>query len=630
MAFGFNQAAVAQPVGVDPSLMTPMQAPQQDAPQAAPQPQQSQQYAPVQDIPVSPGEVALAMLFHGGTPAEAAQSVRAIKLRNIQDAYGLAQQRMLLDAVQNASPQQRQAMLFNPAKYGENVAANFGPVATKAGDTQSMFGGPGQGGYSQTAPLFDAASGKWTFVNPQTGQSAATPSIGGDYELKDGVVSSKRTGDVTSRYGQPQRNPLTGELQDFLPSLAGATGGATAPSQGNPQSTLSGLNGSNFFRSFVLPHEGGLNPHDMNGSPTNYGINQAANPGVNVAKLTPQQAEEIFVKKYWGPSGAANMNAPLAAVHADTYFINPKMANTFLQQSGGDPNAYLNLRETWMQHMAQTNPTAAKYASVWGQRNRDLASFIASQGGSQQASTPGDVPAQATTVAPGVTRRTLTPKEVSDHGLAAGTVAEIAPDGAISIVQQPQYDSAWDASQQKDFAGNETVKQYTSVVQPTYNALVKNIGQMTGPAAYAILDSTIRTDNPGAVTRQQQLDSFEHKFGIGAEFMGKLQNIAGKGSIPKDMQQKILDAVAPFAQSHWDAANQLYQSKVKTAQDHGRKVEDLTVPIGPRPERAIIAGNSTVTESQALAQARQAIAQGKDPNMVRHRLLALHLDPGKL
>ena len=60
----------------------------------------------------------------------------------------------------------------------------------------------------------------------------------------------------------------------------------------------------------------------------------------------------------------------------------------------------------------------------------------------------------------------------------------------------------------------------------------------------------------------------------------------GQGSLPKQTQQQILDAVLGFAQSHWDQANRLVQGNVAFAKRHPEiDARDIVPPLGPRPER---------------------------------------------
>jgi hypothetical protein len=187
--------------------------------------------------------------------------------------------------------------------------------------------------------------------------------------------------------------PTTMTRQQWL-SLAGgaAPGASAAPGQPSAAVTAGGrLDPQAFYKGFVMKHEGGLNPSDLNGAPTMYGFNQTANPDIDVKSLTPETAAQRFEQRYYVPSGAANMPAPLGAVHADTYFINPKKAGQILVASGGNPNKYMDLREQWLNGLVKTQPGAAKYADAWANRNADLRSTVAQLSG--QA--PSDMPAAA-------------------------------------------------------------------------------------------------------------------------------------------------------------------------------------------------------------------------------------------
>ena len=168
-------------------------------------------------------------------------------------------------------------------------------------------------------------------------------------------------------------NPGSGPLPPGAVAAPGASGAsALAPNgQLDPQA---------FFKQFVLPHEGGYAPHDANGAPVNHGINQSANPGVDVKNLSADDAAQIFATKYFPSS--ANLPPALAAVNADTAFINPKRAAQFLQASGGDPAKYMAMRQSWMNSLIQNDPqTYGKYAKAWGTRNADLSAYAQNLGG---------------------------------------------------------------------------------------------------------------------------------------------------------------------------------------------------------------------------------------------------------
>jgi len=132
-----------------------------------------------------------------------------------------------------------------------------------------------------------------------------------------------------------------------------------------------------FYSDFVAGHEGGYTENDGNGAPANYGINQGANPDVDVLALTQAQAEQILYERYWLASGADQLPAALAAVHGDTAInLGLRAANELLAQSGGDPNTYLDLRDERYRSIAAANPDKTSYLTIWLRRNEDLRSLV--------------------------------------------------------------------------------------------------------------------------------------------------------------------------------------------------------------------------------------------------------------
>jgi hypothetical protein len=136
------------------------------------------------------------------------------------------------------------------------------------------------------------------------------------------------------------------------------------------------------WSSVIIPNEGRALVTDVNGAAVKYGINQKANPGVDVANLTEAKAEQIFESKYWKPSGADQLPAALAALHADTYYLNPSAAQRILRRSGGDFDQYMTLRKEWMADMAQKNPGkfGGNVARSYAQRNDNIVKYAAMTG----------------------------------------------------------------------------------------------------------------------------------------------------------------------------------------------------------------------------------------------------------
>lgn len=112
----------------------------------------------------------------------------------------------------------------------------------------------------------------------------------------------------------------------------------------------------------VLKYEGGYNPKDpVTGLPVKYGIDQRANPDLNVANLSQEDAKQIYKQRYWEPSGAGTLPKDLALVHFDATVNQGNAAKRFLEESGGNVDKYLDLRRQHYIQLATANPE--KYGS---------------------------------------------------------------------------------------------------------------------------------------------------------------------------------------------------------------------------------------------------------------------------
>lgn len=135
----------------------------------------------------------------------------------------------------------------------------------------------------------------------------------------------------------------------------------------NSNSTSNAIN-------WTMQHEGGFVSNDSGKGPTNFGINQESNPGVDVANLTKDQAAKIMHDKYWMGVGADKMDPVMGAVAFDTAVnMGVDKAKTLVGQADGDPQKLIDLRRAEYQRLADTNPD--KYGASlpgWNQRLNDL------------------------------------------------------------------------------------------------------------------------------------------------------------------------------------------------------------------------------------------------------------------
>jgi hypothetical protein len=184
----------------------------------------------------------------------------------------------------------------------------------------------------------------------------------------------------------------------------------------------SGADGSfdSFYSNFLAPAEGGYADRDgASAAPVNFGVNQKFNPDVDVKSLSQDQAKKILHDRYWTASGADNLPPGLAEIQGDTATnMGVSTANRLLQQSGGDPEKYLQLRD------ARYRSIGGPDLGTWLNRNNTLRSYVGLQDG-----TP-----------PGPGGNTGAPMKLGqvDLGPAAGKSApdgyRYRPDGSLEFI----------------------------------------------------------------------------------------------------------------------------------------------------------------------------------------------------
>ena len=214
-------------------------------------------------------------------------------------------------------------------------------------------------------------------------------------------VFNENTGQLENQYSGSKFEKLG--PGDTLVDVGGTGGGPAAsgqPAQGQSPGAQGGFDA--IYGGFVAPHEGGYTAHDGNGAPANFGINQKANPDINVANLKPDQAKQILKDRYWTPSGADQLPPALQAIQFDTAVnMGVGAAKQLLQASGGDPAKYLQLRAARYQQIAQNDPSKASSLPNWLQRNNDLAQYVSQMGQAAPSAQASGQPAGARVVAQG-------------------------------------------------------------------------------------------------------------------------------------------------------------------------------------------------------------------------------------
>ena len=177
-------------------------------------------------------------------------------------------------------------------------------------------------------------------------------------------------------------------------------------------------NAFNLGIGFVLPHENEYlrghwgdpkfviteNVTGDRGGLTKYGVDQASNPGVDIANLNQDGATVIYWNKYWLPHNLDSLPAALAIASFDVW-VNGGHAVLWLQHALNATNLnsslvedgvmglktiqaasvcsqskvvslFLSQRDARFKAIVSNNPSQQKFLSGWLQRDIDLANYL--------------------------------------------------------------------------------------------------------------------------------------------------------------------------------------------------------------------------------------------------------------
>lgn len=148
-------------------------------------------------------------------------------------------------------------------------------------------------------------------------------------------------------------------------AIAGQPGAGATPSSGGTYQP--GFQGAD---AFVADKEGGFVADDNGHGPTNFGINSQANPGVDVSKLTPEQASQLRKTNYWDAIHADALPPALQPV-AYNFAIQAGAgaANRLIGQANGDPAKFNDLAKAYYASIPADK--AGGNTATWQQRSDD-------------------------------------------------------------------------------------------------------------------------------------------------------------------------------------------------------------------------------------------------------------------
>lgn len=115
--------------------------------------------------------------------------------------------------------------------------------------------------------------------------------------------------------------------------------------------------------------DGGNYDSQDKGGRHKWGISQRANPDLDFDTLTKEDAKGIFKERYWDAIGADELHPGVRATAFDAAVNQgPGFARKALEDAGGDPEAFNQLRANRYERIAERDPSQERYLKGWMNR----------------------------------------------------------------------------------------------------------------------------------------------------------------------------------------------------------------------------------------------------------------------
>jgi len=433
----------------------------------------------------------------------------------------------------------------------------------------------------------------------------------------EAVAQYRRTGRHLGIFRTPQEATAYAErlhsdqARQYAPSAAPSRGGAGGSASGTFDS---------FYQNFLAPAEGGYAADDGNGAPVNLGVNQRANPDVNVANLKPDQAKQLLRDRYWKASGADKLPAGMAEIQADTAVnMGVGAAERLLKASGGDPNRYLQLREERYRAIARNDPSKARYLRGWLDRNARLRDYVSGsatlQGGSGGDMIPAGTPTGPSPAPGGARLIASRPKPPGDQwvdlpgggqmntrtGKKEGVPSAAATGPAANFTREQQL--------RTQFGNLPAVKDFASV-QPhvaTIGAIASKARQgkpVTAADDMALIFAYMKMLDPGSVVREGEFANAQNTAGVEDRIRNAYNRALNGTRLSNRQREEFFGTASTVMNSFYNNYTSQVNRYRKLATGYGLDPDSIaTTPPPPRqplPARGAPKRVRSVEEARAL------------------------------
>lgn len=191
----------------------------------------------------------------------------------------------------------------------------------------------------------------------------------------------KRKLSLAVERGEMEKDPAGWYARRFgAPPAPGALGNGTAA----PAAV--GFDG---VMAQIFKTEGGYSASDGNtGAPVNFGINQKANPDIDVKGLTQAGAAKLYKTRYWDKIDGDKLPPALQGTAMDAAVNQgPERAKKWIQESGGDPAKFNALRRAHYETLL-AKPENERFRKTWMERLSHYESAAPVAGMAPQTSAP--------------------------------------------------------------------------------------------------------------------------------------------------------------------------------------------------------------------------------------------------
>jgi hypothetical protein len=251
---------------------------------------------------------------------------------------------------------------------------------TQAGikdDQDSIAADPSNENYDRILQGRTQSIGTLETISPELKMKAMEQAKHGLAVSQNDVLASTKPQDYLAAVNaQGGRVTMRGSVKGAVPGGAPTTDATSA--QGGFDSAVN----------FIFAKEGGYSASDGNtGNPVNFGINQRANPDVDVKNLTKGQAADIYRSRYWDAIGGDSLPPAMQTVAMNAAVnMGPGAAKDLLDRAGGNPDLFTAMAKARYQRIAANDPSQARYLSGWTARaDSALAASTASPDGATAA-----------------------------------------------------------------------------------------------------------------------------------------------------------------------------------------------------------------------------------------------------